>query len=79
MSETVFDRIRQPPLVRYVIVLLVGVLLALAAGHQYVIADWTALYLGLPAWLWTQLGVIAVLFVLAWTAVSLYADTTEDT
>ncbi len=77
MSETVFDRIRQPPLVRYVIVLLVGALLALAGGHQYLFADWTTLYFGLPAWLWAQLGVIAVLFALAWVAVNLYVGTTE--
>jgi len=79
MTETVFDRIRQPPLVRYVIVLLVGALLALAAGHQYLLADWTTLYLGLPAWLWAQLVVIGVLFILAWATVSLYSKATEDT
>ena len=77
MTETVFDRIRQPPLVRYVIVFLVGALLALAAGHQYLLADWTTLYLGLPAWLWAQLGVIGVMFVIAWLAVGLYAGATE--
>ncbi len=78
MSETILDRIRQPPLVRYVIVLLVGGMLGLAAGHQYLVAEWTELSLGLPAWLWAQLGVIAVMFVIAWLAVGLYAGATED-
>lgn len=40
----------------------------IAAGHIYVVEGLVDLYLGLPAWMWVQLLVILVLFILAWFA-----------
>ena len=61
MQTTNLDR-------RVVFVLLIIVMLAIAAGHLWVIGGFTELVLGLPLWLWLQLVVVAVLFVLAWIA-----------
>lgn len=61
MQTTNLDR-------RVVFVLLIIVMLAIAAGHLWVISGFTQLVLGLPLWLWLQLVVVAVLFVLAWIA-----------
>lgn len=49
-------------------VVLTAVMLAIAAGHFYLIGAFTAVYLGLPLWLWLQLGVVAILLALAWVA-----------
>lgn len=40
----------------------------IAIGHIPLIDGYTTLLLGLPAWLWIQLGVIAFLLILAWIA-----------
>ena len=53
---------------RIVVPLLILAMLVIAAGHLYVIGGFTDLYVGLPLWLWLQLGIIVVLFVLAWIA-----------
>lgn len=56
---------------RWLFPIIVAVMLAIAAGHLYVIEGLTDLYLGLPLWLWIQLLVIAVLFGFAWIATGL--------
>ncbi len=45
------------------------VMLGIAIGHVFLIADFTTFYLGIPLWLWLHLGVVAVLLVMAWTLV----------
>lgn len=49
-------------------VVLTAIMLVIAGGHLYVIGDFTAVSLGLPVWLWVQLGVVVVLLALAWIA-----------
>lgn len=47
---------------------LIVAILAISAGHLFVIDDFTTFYLGVPLWLWIHLGVLVLLLVLAWTA-----------
>ncbi len=49
-------------------VVLVLVMLGIALGHLFVIGRFDSLVLGLPAWLWVQVAIVAVLFGLAWIA-----------
>lgn len=63
---------RVPPRNRPVaFALLTALMLAIAAGHLYVVAAYTAVLLGLPVWIWLQLGVVAVLLALAWVTTDL--------
>ena len=48
--------------------LLVLVMLALAAGHLFLIQGLTSVVLGLPVWLWVHLAVVGILLGLAWLA-----------
>ena len=50
---------------------LVGAIVAVAWGHLYLVEGLTTIRLGLPVWLWLQLGVIAALLGLAWIAIGL--------
>jgi hypothetical protein len=50
---------------------LVATIVAVAWGHLYLVEGLTTIRLGLPVWLWLQVGVIAALLGLAWIAVGL--------
>lgn len=52
-----------------VFVSLVAGVLVLSVGHLYAISGMTDVYLGVPAWLWAHLGVLAVLLGMAWVAI----------
>ncbi len=49
-------------------VLAVAAMLAIAIAHLFVVGEFTGTVAGLPTWLWLQVGIVAVLFVLAWIA-----------
>lgn len=51
--------------------LLVAAMFAIAVSHLYLLRGFTAVYVGVPLWLWLQLLVVAVLFVMAWMATEL--------
>lgn len=59
---------------------LVVAIVVVAWGHLYLVAGLTAIRLGIPVWLWLQLGVIAALLGLAWAAIGLVPrrESTED-
>jgi len=63
---------------RYVFSALVALLLVIAVGHLYLIDGLTALYLGLPLWVWVQLLVVFAMLAIAWIAVDVVADATEE-
>lgn len=44
----------------------------IAAGHIYVIEPLASIYLGLPLWIWIQLGILAIMMLIAWFAITLY-------
>ncbi|WP_254862215.1 hypothetical protein [Halovivax gelatinilyticus] len=44
----------------------------LAVGHLFVLRFVSGLTVGIPNWLWVQLGVLCVMFALAWAAVRLW-------
>lgn len=50
---------------------LVAAIVAVAWGHLYLVEGLTEIRLGLPVWLWLQLGVIGALLGLAWVAIGL--------
>lgn len=54
---------------RTVFAILVLAVLAGAAGHLYLIAGLTDLYLGAPLWLWVHLAVLVGLLGVAWIAI----------
>jgi len=56
---------------RYAFWGLVALVVAIGVGHLYVLSGLTALVLGLPLWLWLQLGVVAAMLGLAWVALSI--------
>lgn len=39
----------------------------------------TTLYLGVPLWLWLQLGIVGIMLVLAWVAVSVWTAANHGT
>lgn len=49
-------------------------IVVVAAAHLFVIQGLTTIRLGLPVWLWLQLGVITALLGLAWLAVELVPE-----
>lgn len=53
--------------------LITAMMLAIAAGHLFVISEFTTIYLGLPAWIWLQLLIVVLLLALAWIATELVA------
>lgn len=57
------------PSSRYAFYALLAVLFALAVGHLYALRGLTDLYLGLPLWVWLQVGVVAVMLAVARAAV----------
>lgn len=50
-------------------VAIVLVLIALAIGQLYVIAELDTLYFGIPLWVYTMLLLLSIMLVLAWVAV----------
>lgn len=56
-----------------VFIALIALLLTIAWGHWYFVAGYTTLYLGLPGWLWVQLGIILLLLAIAWLAVTVWS------
>lgn len=75
-SVATLSRMAGLPTVKYVFGLLLAVLLVLAVGHLYAFSGLTTLYLGLPLWVWLQLGTVTVMLVVAWIAVQLMAGVT---
>lgn len=51
--------------------LLVAAMLAIAVGHLYLFRGLTTVYAGVPLWLWLELLVVVVLFVMAWITTEL--------
>lgn len=68
---SVVDALDRDPTGKLVFVGLLTALLAIGVGHLYALRGRTELVLGLPAWLWIQLAVVAVMLGLAWAAVGL--------
>ena len=69
------------PGAKYTFGVVVVLVLALAVGQWYLfdlvaelpsVGSVTTLYLGVPLWLWLQLGLVAVMLVFAWVAVSVW-------
>lgn len=77
MTDSASTGLGRPPLVKYVVTVLVMVLLGVAIGHQYVLTGLDTLYFGLPLWLWVQIAVVSGMLVVAWVAVRLYTDAVE--
>jgi hypothetical protein len=66
-----------PPLAKAIFGTLLLLLVVIAVGHLYVLEGLTALYLGLPLWIWLELGVVFAMLLIAWFAVQLVATATE--
>ena len=71
------EQVTSFPTVKYVFAALLAVLLVIAVGHLYVFSGLTTLYLGLPLWVWLQLGVVSLMLGIAWIAVQLIARATS--
>ena len=71
------DRLTRLPSATYVLIGLVLLLLGIAVGHLYLLQGLTALYLGLPRWLWLQIIVVSVMLGVAWSAVHVIARAAE--
>ncbi|MFW5973871.1 MAG: hypothetical protein ACOCPZ_00630 [Natrialbaceae archaeon] len=56
---------------RFLFGALVAVIVGIAWGHLYLVEGLTTIRLGLPVWLWLQIGVIAASLGLAWVAIGL--------
>ncbi|WP_290812144.1 hypothetical protein [Halovivax sp.] len=56
---------------KFVFVGLLAALLTIGVGHLYVVRGLTGFRLGVPAWLWLQLGVVVAMLGLAWATVGL--------
>jgi hypothetical protein len=65
------------PRSKYVVGGLLVALLAMAVGHLYLLDGLTELYLGLPAWIWVELVVVAVMLGVAWVTVQVFAKTVD--
>ena len=72
------DWASSPPLVKFVFGTLLLLLVVVAVGHLYVLEGLTALYLGLPLWVWLELGVVFAMLGIAWFAVQLVATASEE-
>jgi hypothetical protein len=65
-------RVRTLPTAKYVFAAIVALLFVIAAGQWYVLGGLTALYLGVPLWLWLQLALLVAMLFLAWVAMSVW-------
>ena len=50
---------------------LLAVMVAVAAGQLFVLAELDSTIFGLPVWVWVHLGILIVLLGLAWIATGL--------
>jgi hypothetical protein len=66
------------PTAKYVFAAIVALLLVVAAGQWYLLGGFTALYLGVPLWLWFQLVIVVGMLALAWVAMGIWTATNED-
>lgn len=69
------SRLTTVPGAKYTFGAVVVLVLGIAVGQWYLFAavgSVTTLYLGVPLWLWLQLGLVAVMLALAWVAVSVW-------
>jgi len=75
------SRLTTVPGAKYTFGAVVVLVLGIAVGQWYLfdlltglssVDSVTTLYLGVPLWLWLQLGLVAVMLVLAWVAVSVW-------
>ena len=71
-------RLNHLPSAKYVFVGLVFLLLGIAVGHLYLLHGLTALYLGLPVWLWLQVLIVAGMIGIAWSAIHVIAVAAEE-
>ena len=60
---------RSTEVVRFLII--VGVMILIAAGQLFIVGRFESVVIGLPLWVWMQLGFIVILLGLAWIATSL--------
>ena len=72
-TATLGDRLTTLPSAKYVFFVLIILLFGIAVGHLYLFHGLTAIYLGLPLWLWLEVVAIGVMLMVAWTAVRLVA------
>ena len=67
------------PSSRYAFYALLALLFALAVGNLYVLRGFAQLYLGLPLWIWLQIGILVAMLVVAWAAVRILPAGAERT
>lgn len=60
------------PTAKYVFAAIVALLVLIAAGQWYLLGGFTALYLGVPLWLWLQLVIVGGMLALAWVAMGIW-------
>jgi hypothetical protein len=77
MESTETD-LEQSEMRRYAFLILTLATLVIAGGHLYLLGGLSEIRLGLPTWLWIQLGVIGVLLVLAWVAIGLVPEPNSE-
>lgn len=57
---------------KHVFIGLLSLLMLIAAGHIYLIEPLASIHFGLPLWIWVQLGILAIMMLIAWYAVAIY-------
>ena len=77
-TATLGERLTTLPSAKYVFFGLILLLLGITIGHLYLFHGLTALYLGLPVWLWVQIVVVSVMLGLAWTAIRVVAVASKE-
>jgi hypothetical protein len=76
-TAAITEQVSTVPMVKYIFIGLLALLLVIAVGHLYAVTGLTTLYLGLPLWIWLQLGVVTIMLGIAWIAVRLVTMATD--